>query len=71
MSYRYGHAFKQQDGWYYWGWHLDKVPEIMGPFPSEYSAQLHADKCGSGKPTEEQRQKMLAGRRLKRARAEQ
>lgn len=46
MSYRYGHPFWSRSGgaWFYWGRHVGKVPEIVGPFASAQEAQDHADK---------------------------
>jgi hypothetical protein len=44
MSYRYWQAFKQRDGWYYWGSHTGVVPECIGPFKTEKLANAHAAK---------------------------
>lgn len=51
-TYRYGEPFwsRSSNGWVYWGKHIDKVPEIPGPFDSEAEAREHAWKHGFGRP---------------------
>jgi hypothetical protein len=48
--YIYGKPFKQRDGWHYWGHHIGRTPEIVGPFKTADEAQAHAEKHGHGKP---------------------
>lgn len=56
MGYIYGKPFKQRDGWHYWGKHIERVPEIVGPFETDSAAREHADKHGYGKPTQKKRE---------------